>query len=107
MQSAFFQLKLGKGFFKSFSKTIGKDKDNKCFKECNFVQTPKHLLLNCNLYREERREMQRQLGSSLSLRKLFCTKKGREVLFLFLNRTGIATRKWFITEGALEGGDSY
>ena len=51
--------------------------------------------------------MQRQLGSSLSLKKLFCTKRGREVLFLFLNRTGIATRKWFITEGALEGGDSY
>jgi len=50
--------------------------------------------------------MQRQLGSSLSLRKLFCTKKGKEVLFLFLHRTGIATRKWFTTEGA-EGGDSY
>ena len=51
--------------------------------------------------------MQRQLGSSLSLKKLFCTKKGREVLFLFLRRTGIATRKWLTTEGALEGGDFY
>ncbi len=51
--------------------------------------------------------MQRQLGSSLSLKKLFCTKKGREALFLFLNKTGIATRKWLITEGVLEGGDFY
>ncbi len=51
--------------------------------------------------------MQKQLGSSLSLKKLFCTKKGREALFLFLNKTGIATRKWLITAGALEGGNSY
>ena len=51
--------------------------------------------------------MQRQLGSSLSLKKLFCIKKGRETLFLFLNRTGIATGKWLMTEGALEGGNSY
>ena len=46
--------------------------------------------------------MQRQLGSTLSLEKLFCTKKGREVLFLFLNRTGIATRKWLITARSLK-----
>ena len=51
--------------------------------------------------------MQRQLGSSLSLKKLFCTKKGKEALFLFLNRTRIATGKWLMTEGALKGGNSY
>ena len=51
--------------------------------------------------------MQKQLRSFFSLKKLFCTKKGKEILFLFLNRTGIATRKWLITEGALEGGNSY
>jgi len=51
--------------------------------------------------------MQRQLGSSLSLKKLFYIKKGRETLFLFLNRTGIVTRKWLITAGSLEGGNSY
>ena len=106
-QSAFFQLKLGKGYFKSFSKIIGKDKEGRCFRECNSVQTPKHLLLDCSLYKIERKEMQRQLGSSLSLKKLFCTKKGKEVLFLFLDKTGIATRKWLITAGSLEGGNSY
>jgi hypothetical protein len=51
--------------------------------------------------------MQRQLGSSLSLKKLFCTKKGREALFLFLNRIEIATRKWLRAAGSLEGGNSY
>ena len=47
--------------------------------------------------------MQKQIGSTLSLEKLFCTKKGREALFLFLSRTGITTRKWLITAGSLEG----
>ena len=47
--------------------------------------------------------MQRQLGSSLSLEKLFYIKKGREVLFQFLSKIGIATRKWLIAEGSLEG----
>jgi hypothetical protein len=108
LQSAFFQLKLGKGYFKSFSRVIGgEDKDGRCFRECRALQTPRHLLLDCNLYREERREMQKKLGSSLSLKKLFCTQKGREALFLFLSRTGIATRKWLITAGSIEGGNSY
>jgi hypothetical protein len=51
--------------------------------------------------------MRRQLGSSLSLKKLFYIKKGREALFLFLDRIGIATRKWLIAVGSLEGGNSY
>jgi hypothetical protein len=51
--------------------------------------------------------MQRQIGSSLSLEKLFCIKKGREALFLFLSRTKIATRKWLRAAGSLEGGNSY
>jgi hypothetical protein len=107
IQSAFFQLKLGKGYFKSFSKVIGKDKEGRCFRECNSIQTPKHLLLDCSLYKIERKEMQRQLGSSLSLKKLFCTKKGKKVLFLFLDKTGITTRKWLITARSLKGGNSY
>jgi hypothetical protein len=36
-QSAFYQLKLGKGFFKSFSKVIGKDADGQCFGDCRFM----------------------------------------------------------------------
>jgi len=104
LQSAFIQLKLGKGYFKSFFKIIGEDEDGRCFRECRALQTPRHLLLDCNLYREERREMQKKLGSSLSL---FCIQKGREALFLFLSRTGIATRKWLITAGSIEGGNSY
>jgi hypothetical protein len=51
--------------------------------------------------------MQRRLGSSLSLKKLFYTKKGIETLLLFLDKTGIAIRKWLIAAGSLEGGNFY
>ena len=45
--AAYSQLKLGKGFFKSFSKAIGKDSKGKCFGNCQALQTPKHLILQC------------------------------------------------------------
>jgi hypothetical protein len=48
--AAYYQLKLGKGFFKQFSKAIGKDDKGECFGNCNAVQTPKHLLLHCKYY---------------------------------------------------------
>jgi hypothetical protein len=51
--------------------------------------------------------MQRQIGSSLSLEKLFCIKKGRRALFLFLSRIKIATGKWLGAVGSLEGGNPY
>jgi len=51
--------------------------------------------------------MQKQLGSSLSLERLFCTRKGKKALFQFLNRTKIATSKWLTAAGSLEGGNSY
>jgi hypothetical protein len=46
-------------------------------------------------------------SSSLVATSSLCTKKGREALFLFLGRTGIATRKWLIAGRSLEGGNSY
>jgi len=43
--------------------------------------------------------MQKQLGSSLLLKKLFCTKKGKKLFFWFLNKTGIVIRKWLMAAG--------
>jgi len=51
--------------------------------------------------------MQKQIGSSLSLEKLFCIKKGRGALFLFLSKTKIAIRKWLRAARSLKGGNSY
>jgi hypothetical protein len=49
-QAAYYQLKLGKGFFKQFSKAIGKDNKGECFGDCTSLQTPEHLLLHCKLF---------------------------------------------------------
>ena len=35
--AAYSQLKLGKGFFKLFSKAIGKDPRGKCFGDCQAI----------------------------------------------------------------------
>jgi hypothetical protein len=50
VQAAYYQLKLGKGFFKQFSKAIGKDDRRECFGNCNPLQTPQHLVLHCKHY---------------------------------------------------------
>jgi hypothetical protein len=42
------------------------------------------------------------MGSSLSLEKLFYTKKGKGALFQFLSRIKIATKKWLRAAGSLE-----
>src|SRR5215471_14180766 len=50
IHSAYYQLKLGRGFFKSFISKIDRNTDNKCFRECRFIQSPKHLILHCKKY---------------------------------------------------------
>ena len=35
--STYYQLKLGKGFFKAFTSKIGGNVDNMCFRECNLT----------------------------------------------------------------------
>lgn len=95
-QAAFFQLKFGKGFFKSHSKTIGKSDSSKCFGICIEKQTPTHLILGCRHYKKERKVLQKTLKSRLTITKLFCTKKGREALFHYLDHTGIATQAWML-----------
>jgi hypothetical protein len=47
VQSAYYQLKPGKVFFKRFSKAIGKDAQGEYFGNCNSLQTLKYLLLYC------------------------------------------------------------
>jgi hypothetical protein len=64
-QAAYYQLKLGKGFFKQFSKAIGKDDKGECFGNCNYLQTSKHLLLHCKQYRKERKKMKDALNTPI------------------------------------------
>jgi hypothetical protein len=101
-QAAYYQLKLGKGFFKQFSKVIGKDDKGECFGDCNSLQTPEHLLLHCKHYRKERRKMTETLDTPvLTLQLLFTTAKGSAALVAFLKETKIATASWLLAAGAL------
>jgi hypothetical protein len=101
-QAAYYQLKLGKGFFKQFSKAIGKEDKGECFGNCNSLQTPKHLLLHCKHYRKERKKMKDALNTPiLTLQLLFITAKGSAALVAFLEKTKIATARWLLAAGAL------
>jgi ribonuclease HI len=101
-QAAYYQLKLGKGFFKQFSKAIGKDDKGECFSNCNSLQTPEHLLLHCKHYRKERKKMKDALNTPiLTLQLLFNTAKGSAALVAFLEKTKIATANWLLAAGAL------
>ena len=98
-QASFYQLLLGKGFFKSFSYTIGKDEKGECFGSCTAFQSPKHLILHCKHYAKERKSMRKELGSTLTLSKLFTTTNGKKALLSYLNKTEIATAQWLLTAG--------
>jgi glycyl-tRNA synthetase beta subunit len=94
VQAAYYQLKLGKGLFKQFSKAIGKDERGECFGNCNSLQTPRHLLLHCKHYSRERRELAKALHAPrLTLPLLFNTTKGSTALLDFLKKTQIATAR--------------
>ena len=100
--AAYHQLKLGKGFFKQFSKAIGKDDKGECFGSCRALQTPEHLLLHCKHYRKERKRIANTLDTPvLTLQQLFSTAKGSAALIDFLKETEIATAKWLLAAGAL------
>ena len=90
--AAYYQLKLGKGFFKQFSKAIGKDDKGECFSSYRALQTLEHLLLHYKHYREERKRTLHALNTpTLTLQQLFNTTKGSAALLGFLKETEIAT----------------
>ncbi len=106
LHSAYVQLKTGIGFLKSYFNLINKAKDSKCFGSCREKQTISHLLLDCELYSEERATLERVLEKEfklpLKLGVLFGTKAGKQALGKFLESTGICTAKWYTNAGCIE-----
>lgn len=93
--SAFYQLKLGHGYFKEYlARWRPWDYSNKC--SCGKIQTPEHLVLECKNYKAERKELKKELKGRLTMKMVLDTKKGALSLFKFLNSTEIATRKWLL-----------
>jgi hypothetical protein len=95
--------KLGKGFFKQFSKAIGNDDRGVCFGNCNSLETPEHLLLHCKHYAKVRRVLAKAFYKPrLILPILFYTTKGSAALLSFLKDTQMATFRWLLAVGALQ-----
>jgi len=92
---AFYRLKTGHGYTKSYLHRTGKSESDKC--SCGAVQSPQHLLLSCRRYSRERSRLKKELGTGrLSLPLLLHTSKGITATLSFLSHTGIGTRKWHL-----------
>ena len=97
--SAFYQLKTGHGYNKSYLHRIGKSETDSC--SCGARQTPEHLLLSCKRNSEARKKLVEEMGTHrLTLPLLLHSKQGIEKTLNFLERTRIGTRKWHL--GQLE-----
>ena len=97
--SAFFQLKLGYGYLKSYLYRLKIASNNKY--KCGKTENTKHLLLYCILYREEHFRLFSLFKGSLeasafNLRLLLHTEIGILNILVFLKETSICIRKWHI-----------
>ena len=91
--STIHQLRLGHGYFRSFLILLPNYDLSRC--HCSEpVQTPKHLLLGCPLYREERERAGIQRDTTLQ--GLLFTPQGNISLIEFIQETRVATRKWLL-----------
>jgi ribonuclease HI len=95
LASAFYQLKLGHGYIKSYLFRLGHSDSDRC--QCGKKETSEHLLLSCRKLQTARAKLQDELrGTRLSLRLLLHTKTGIEKTLAFLKETRIVTRKWHL-----------
>ncbi|KAF1980552.1 hypothetical protein K402DRAFT_428690, partial [Aulographum hederae CBS 113979] len=91
--SAYFQLKIGHGYNRQYLERFHKMDSPLC--SCGSIQSPEHLILSCKWYRKERKKLKEALNvSTLSLRRLLCTKTGIEAIIAYIDQTKISTRTW-------------
>jgi ribonuclease HI len=96
--SAFFQLKLGHGYFGSYKRRINSEYHGLC--SCGKYQSPSHLLLSCPLYKTERDQLKKKLdGKPFTLPILLNTDCTAAFTLSFLSSTGISTRRWLLEQG--------
>lgn len=97
ISSAFYQIKLGHGYFKSYMRRVGHIETDSC--SCGSKQTAKHLLLDCRRNVQNRKKMKERLGiKHLSLEVVLHNSSGIAAVLEFINDTKISTRRWYLRE---------
>jgi hypothetical protein len=102
--AAIVQLKTGHGYFRSYLARRDRVATNRCFNSCMAIQSPKHLVLRCPNYNEERKELRRvtKLNRDSPFAAYFQGKKNTNALLEFITNTGVATRDWLQRGGREE-----
>ena len=94
--SAYYQLKIGHGYFKSYLHRFNQIETDRCPCSGTAKQTPQHLILECKKYTAERQGIFKALETKHpSLDLVFNSNRGRTALLEYLQKTRIATRRWY------------
>lgn len=95
LASAFYQLKMGHGFFKSYLLRTKRVDSSRCW--CGSPrETPRHLLLSCKEYKKQRKHLRESIGDELSFESLFRDLGAVKATLAFIKETGIATKQWHL-----------
>jgi hypothetical protein len=95
--SAFYQLKIGHEYNKSYLFRIGKADSLLC--SCGIIQTPEHLLLRYKWLNKDCRVLRQDLSNAhLTLPLFLHTKQGITATLAFITRTRVCTRKWHLEQ---------
>lgn len=100
--SAFYQLKIGHGYLKSYLYRFDHSANDKC--SCGSRETTEHLLLSCKNLTFARSKLKEKLNSNdLTIKLLLHTQIGIVKTLEFLQETKILTRKWHLERVEREG----
>jgi hypothetical protein len=91
--SAYYQLKIGHGYLKSYLHRINKSTTDKC--RCRRPETAEHLLLVCKDYSQQRRILKKSIKGPFTFTTLFQTQNTTHLL-KYLENTRIGTRTWHL-----------
>ena len=108
--TAYIQLKLGHGYFRSYLHRIAQSDTDRCVGRCQGIQSPIHLYLSCQHYKEEQKELVSQLKDlyprqPITIVEIYA-EKSRQIVYNYLKKTRIATREWLLGLENMENGVS-